>query len=232
MGQYQPSVVKKLVQFLYLGEYNDPSTETAPSARQTPAALRALHEHMRVHGLADFWQVAALAAQARAAIGRLLGPAQDDAAVLDGLPAAVEEAVRSSGDAGLLAVLAGAAAAHVGRLVDVPGFRRLLGVDRLAAAGFPFMVLQPVVRALLQSREECKGLEEKIKVLEAEVERLQSSERAVNRQLDEFRNGFKALWMEQGCRNQSCIGSKGVYFDDAGGIIRCSKCKCRHYYSG
>lgn len=138
MEAFRPSVVRKLVEFLYTGDYSDspdgddgseletPQTsENSVAADETQTAgcgLGSLHEHIGVHAIAVHYQADSLAALANGKIEALLERYRGEQALVDALPAAVERAMASSADRKLRGILAVAVAADMDALRETEKF--------------------------------------------------------------------------------------------------------------
>ncbi|AEO54997.1 hypothetical protein MYCTH_39658 [Thermothelomyces thermophilus ATCC 42464] len=237
MDHFHPSIVRRLVQFLYTGKYDDLEdnsvsstrngrTETAgtqecsdppPLASPMPKAdaIPVLLGHIRMNSIGDYYQVENLVFLANGKIDQLLRDHSKDSSLVESLPAAIEEAVQSTGDKKLLKVLAVAVADNISALVDMDTFRNLS-----ALSDFAFHVIQDCAQKPRALTTELRAAQRELDGSKAQIEVFKDHEERFLRLLNLLNNTSQC----RHCRTEfSCI------IDAEGYILRCARCSTRHY---
>lgn len=253
MGEYKPSVVRKLIQFMYTGEYDqstahatekdagsdadqpEPPNDSARDAGEAPigshvqapdsSALEALLEHIRVNSIADYYQVGPLIALANEKIQKLLRDPEHKKELVAGLPAAIETALDATGDLGLLDVFAEAVVANIGDFIGMSTFEQLFG-SRSNGSALSFKIIRQLGKAMKAA------LDEKIGELYKTTDELRkaiglSAER--QDRISDLERLLRHLSGYQNCMNCCIQFNCSIEPKNSEWLLRCSKCKCKHF---
>jgi len=235
MDSFQPETVRQLVQYMYTGDYDDvPEIEHEASGHEAPeqevperktgggdgtsplksTASASLLEHVHVNSIADYYGVDRLVSLANTKIELLLESNGDDQSLVASLPSATEAAVRSTGDDGLVGILASASAANIATLLELEQFTSLS-----LLTDFSLKVLQSCARrnqALVEeqvdSNRQLRGARAQTQQRDFEITTLKECLKVLNR-------------TEQ-CRN--CAADFHCSIDASECILRCARCRCKH----
>jgi hypothetical protein len=266
MDNFQPSTVKKLVQFIYTGDYDDPkdnrtgplliqaAPEDGPAYRAADAetaelpqihsdstsgegsgtqedpsdmllgfqmsesnAVPFLLEHIRVNSIGDYYQVDNLVQLANSKIKQLLQSHSKDESWAANLPTAIEGAVELTGDKELLEILAEAAAVNIPTLLDTEEFKSLS-----VMTDFSIRLLQSCV-------QENQALMTELEETQRQLCAVENCFKAQDEQLRREKGCLQVLKRTSACRNANCSAQFECYIDPDECILRCARCRCKHY---
>jgi len=244
MDSFQPGTVKRLIQFMYLGDYDDPKSgdeASRPSgndgggvsgeteqedgireveSRPESTATASLFEHLRVNSIGDYYGVDKLVSLANTKIKRLL---QEDKSWVGDLPSAIELATGSTGDEELLGILAAAVAANISTLLGLDQFTSL---DVMT--DFSIKVLQGCVREILQLTQAARRSANEVVLLKRRIESLEGQIQQKDWEISKFRRCLTILNQTSECRNITCDSQFLCHIDPDECILRCARCRCRH----
>ncbi|KAK4098696.1 hypothetical protein N658DRAFT_499150 [Parathielavia hyrcaniae] len=181
MDKFQPDTVRRLVQFMYSGNYDDPGdsdddhgTLCADSIPSAPSVEAMLLGHIGVNSIGDYYQVDGLMSLANSKIKKLLSDrnANNHESLIAGLPAAIEAAAESTGNKELFEILAEAASRNTScLLLDTEVLKNLS-----AMSDFAVSLLQAMINRNLALGTEL--VDTRFRLCQAE-ERLQERERTL-----------------------------------------------------
>jgi hypothetical protein len=214
MDKFPPGIVRRLVQFLYTGDYNDPDHEGDSAQDHVMATLLG---HIRVNSIGDYYQLDELVSLANSKVMHLIqNHRKDGEPWVATLPLAIGEAVESTGDRELLKILAEAcdSSGSISRLLDMGEFRALPVMSEFAVE---------LVKVGIRKNQ----------VLEEQLEETHRQLRGVMQQLDEskatLRRAEQCVGILSGtscCRN--CSAAFQCSISPSEWILRCEVCRCRH----
>ncbi|KAK3899205.1 hypothetical protein C8A05DRAFT_18324, partial [Staphylotrichum tortipilum] len=244
MGNFQLSTVKKLVQFIYTGDYDVPEDNQTAEAPQThphptgdegsgtqghpldmpPAspmsessAASVLLEHIWVHSIGDYYQVDKLVSLANSKVKQLLQSHGKDEILAASLPTAIEEAIELMGNKELLEILAEAATVNISTLLDTVEFKSLS-----VMTDFSISMLQCCV-------QKNQALATELEKTKRQLCAVEDCLKAQNEQLRRERQSLQVLMGTSSCRNINCSAGFMCYIDPGECILRCATCRCKHY---
>ncbi|KAL7792146.1 hypothetical protein V8C37DRAFT_380910 [Trichoderma ceciliae] len=243
---FDSETVRRMVEFLYTGNYDNQSQEQSKAVTAAPRGVKSQHEdssapkatganppvatlvpaedmlhHVRVNAIADYYGIQGLTLLANQKIQEAYQSKWDATAFL-GL---AKEALSVTGDKSLHRMMA---------LLTAQNMRELLGSDQLSGliGDFAVEVLRYHAHMVeAAEREQSQNVVQQQRDLEA---RCQAAEARASRVIENINKLVTTMCERDHCRNGACGEDFGCYIERNGEdtesayILRCSWCRCRH----
>ncbi|OQV04778.1 hypothetical protein CLAIMM_09610 [Cladophialophora immunda] len=254
MDKFNPPTVRRMVQFMYTGDYdvgedlllppeenmsesmNDaveggilPEGEPQPqpggsedNSRCSPtpssrkcSTVSSLLAHIRVNSIGDYYGIDALVSLANRKIGNLLQSSTEDEPWLESLPAIIEAAVQSTGDHQVQRLLAGATAGNLSTLLALDRFKNLS-----VLTDFSISILQSCAQEMVSLTRDLG----EVKMLFLKSDEILRDNKA---EIVKLKKSLSVLNRTSQCR--SCAAEFTCSIDPFEQILRCSRCRRKHY---
>lgn len=181
----------------------------------TPSA--SLLEHICVNSIGDYYKIDELVTLANTKIKHLLRSNKKYPSWVPSLPPAIEAAVRSTGDDKLLDILAATTAANISTVTELDQFESMR-----VMTGFSMKVLRSCA-------QEIQTLEKAVEESRRTIELQQAQEQRSKCEIATMCGALSFLKNTSCCRNSSCDAEFQCFIDPNESILRCNKCRCRHF---
>jgi hypothetical protein len=242
LERYGQQDVKPDVQLLSLSGFQ---TDTRPESvermdeAKRAGVLNSLLFHVKMNAIADYYDVSELRVCANAKINNIL----DTSWSSHNFPIVLREVFSSTGDKELHNILSKVMVAHIDELI---GQAENIAPPDLFS-DFAMSVVRNMAAATKDMRDSFTRKTEDLEYQRGEV--MDSLRRSILEtrdaayRLENLRTGVdnfnKLLRRTTSCRSTSCNNMFGCYMDEdqvevdhPSYILRCSRCNCRHWYSG
>ncbi|KAK3196782.1 hypothetical protein K4F52_000126 [Lecanicillium sp. MT-2017a] len=234
---YQPAGVKRLVQFLYTGDYDDPDQHfdgtfhvkeepsddnAAPDATSQPAtegavtAAELIAGHIRMNGIGDYLRIAELAALAKDKLESLVHHESPDQSWVAHLPALSRAAAQLTADKSIVAIMTSCIADNLAALIKVSSLQE------------SDMISDFALQILTRANEITQSLGEAMVSTQRKLTETNALLLGCRVNCAKLIKSVTVLNGTAKCRNTSCSSTFGGYVDITDGAIRCRVCKCRH----
>lgn len=240
LQRYGQQDVKPDVRLLAFQTDTRPESEERMDEAKRAGVLSSLLFHVKMNAIADYYDVSELRVRANAKIRTIL----DTSWFSYNFPIVLREVFGSTGDKELHGILSKVMVAHIDELIG-QAESSIAPADLFS--DFAMSVVRNMAAANRDLRDSFTRKSEDLEYQRGEaVDNLRRSileTREAAYRLENLRTGVdnfnKLLRRTTSCRSTSCNNMFGCYMDvdqveadHPSYILRCSRCNCRHWYSG